>query len=300
MNAQSLPFPDGHRDGPQRAARGRASTGLPGMSGRMHEIRRRVLLVERIEQLSETMRRFTLGGPELESDFPFVARAASDHVKLVFPDEQGVLTMPEQQPGARLRDPVGGRIPIIREYTIRGYDRASGGIIIDFVLHDHGVAGRWAGRARIGDPVGVLGPRGSRIFPSEPSCYLIAVDETALPAAERLVEELPSSIDVRLFVIAPASGRRPLGRSARGQIEWLDDPGLLPDAVAASAVSRPVPADAVLWAAGESDAIRRLRLRILSDGILPADRMDLHGYWRLGVSGALGKEDSSIAEAPAG
>jgi NADPH-dependent ferric siderophore reductase len=47
-----------------------------------HEIRRRLVQIVRVEQLSPGMRRIVLGGDELDG---FTSAAADDHVKLFFP-----------------------------------------------------------------------------------------------------------------------------------------------------------------------------------------------------------------------
>ncbi len=260
------------------------------MHGTMHPIHRRTLTVLEVETLSPSMRRITLGGDGLEADFPFVPLAVSDHVKVVFPGSDGSLALPDPEKGMRLREPVDGHVPIIREYTIRGYNAELRGIVLDFVLHEHGVAGRWATNAAVGDALGILGPRGSRIFPTDPSTYLIAVDETAFPAAERFIEELPQNILLRIYAVAPERNRRPLGRQPRGEVEWVNSADDLVARVTQDLLAAPLPDDAVVWGAGEQGAMQQLR-RALSDGsFLPKSRIDLHGYWRIGFSGEIPHE----------
>jgi len=221
------------------------------------------------------MRRIWLGGDDLEADFSFSPLGASDHIKLVPPDEttgQVVLPPPE------------GPRPMMRDYTIRRFDRGRKELALDFVLHDHGPAGRWAIDAVPGAEVGVLGPRGSQIFPGEVGHYLIVVDETGLPAAERFLEELPATVGVRVIVLG--GSERALGDSARGaEIIWLEGAEALLKTVG------DVPADVFVWAAGEAEAMRGLRAYLRDEQRVDRARVSIHGYWRAGHAGPLPREE---------
>src|SRR6218665_618743 len=156
---------------------------------RLHPLRARRLVVRRIEPLTSRMARIVLGGDDLEADFPFPPFAFADHVKLLLPDERtGELALP-----AIVDDRVvqtEGPPALRRDYTIRSVDRVAHEIALDFVLHAHGPAGRWAMRAVIGDEVGILGPRGSVCFPADYDRYLFVADETAQPAVARAIDDL--------------------------------------------------------------------------------------------------------------
>lgn len=237
--------------------------------------RRRVLRVTRIEELGPAMRRIWLGGDDLEADFAFTPLGASDHIKLVPPDpETGQVVLP----------PPDGPRPTMRDYTVRRFDAERKELALDFVLHDHGPAGRWGIGAVPGSQVGVLGPRGSQIFPGDVEQYLIVVDETGLPAAERFLEELPAAVAVRLIVLG--GSRRVLANSARdAEIIWVND-----FEEAAPLIKRP-PADVFGWAAGEAEMMRGLRVHLRDElGVDPA-RVSIHGYWRVGHAGSLPREE---------
>lgn len=257
------------------------------------------------------MRRIWLGGDDLEPDFAVTELGASDHIKLVPPDPgTGRVELP----------PPDGPRPAMRDYTIRRFDPATKELALDFVLHSHGPAGRWAIDAVPGAEVGVLGPRGSQIFPGFVSDYLIVVDETGLPAAERFLEELPAEVAVRVVVLGgserplgsapdqlgsapgqlgPAPGQlgsssHPLG-SASGRrrdehppkITWLPDADRLIDTVG------DVPSDVFVWAAGEADVMRGLRAHLRDGQRVEPGRVSIHGYWRIGVAGALPREEEA-------
>jgi len=243
------------------------------------------------------MRRIWLGGDDLEPDFAMSELGASDHIKLVPPDpETGRVELP----------PPDGPRPTMRDYTIRRFDPATKELALDFVLHSHGPAGRWAIDAAPGAEVGVLGPRGSQIFPGFVSDYLIVVDETGLPAAERFLEELPAEVAVRVVVLGGSS--RPLGSSSGrlgsssgplgsssgrprdvrpAKITWLPDADRLIDTVG------DVPSDVFVWAAGEADVMRGLRAYLRDEQRVEPGRVSIHGYWRVGVAGALPREEEA-------
>ncbi|GIM90624.1 siderophore-interacting protein [Paractinoplanes toevensis] len=232
--------------------------------------RRRVLRVTRVEELSPTMRRIWLGGDDLEADFPFGELGATDHVKLVPPDPAtGRVELP----------PPGGPRPDMRDYTIRRFDAATKELALDFVLHEHGPAGRWAITAAPGAEIGVLGPRGSQIYPGDCSDYLLVADETGLPALERFVEELPATTPVRAIVLGGAE--RPLHREAT----WLPDASTL----VATVAGLPLGPESFAWGAGETGEMRELRTHLRTR--LPAERVSVRGYWKQGHAGSAPREE---------
>ena len=120
----------------------------------------------------------------------FVSAAPDDHVKLFFlPDGEKKPTLPSM--GSRgLEFPDGLPRPAHRDYTPRRYEGAAGELDIDLVVHGDGPASTWASRAAPGAYIGVAGPRGSFVVPDTFDWYLLAGDETALPAIGRRLREL--------------------------------------------------------------------------------------------------------------
>ncbi|MCA1406467.1 siderophore-interacting protein [Ensifer sp. IC3342] len=79
--------------------------------------------------------------------------------------------------------------PIWRAYTVRFVEPENHIIAVDFVLHSaEGPGSRWAAGARRGDVVGAAGPSGGGC--GDAAWYLLAGDETALPAISRILESL--------------------------------------------------------------------------------------------------------------
>lgn len=253
----------------------------------MHPLVPRLLRVVDHELLAPAMRRLVFSGEDLAQPFPFAPLTVSDHVKLVFPEvESGEIHLPAVVED-RLVMPEGRPRPIFRDYTVRAYDSGAQRLTIDFVLHDHGIAGRWAHNATLGDALGVLGPRGSHLYPADFENYLIAGDETALPAMARWVEELPSRARAEVFISLANPGEkitlasRPginvtyLDRSAQGSAVLLD---------AVQNFLRPA-GDLFVWVAGEAAAVKPIRRHVRDVLEIPAEHADIDGYWKQGTAG---------------
>ena len=253
-----------------------------------HEPLRRALTVTRVVELSPTMRRVVLAGPDLEADFPFVPLAAADHVKVVLPDEDtGTLVMPEAGPAGLARPD--GRPVVTRDYTPRAYDSAAGELTLDFVLHDHGPAGRWGLAAAPGDPLGVMGPRGSQVYPDRLGHYVLVADETGVPALERFLEELPAGTAVDAVVFSAGGRTGDLAAREGLDLRWENGDDLQTAAARAADLvgELELTEDSFVFGAGEASVMRALRTRLRRHPALSVDRIAVRGYWRVGVAGAL-------------
>src|SRR6516162_11123151 len=168
-----------------------------------HETKMRLLQVREVCHLTPKMVRIVVGGEALAG---FISAAHDDHMKLFFPQPgQDKPILPTPSPNGPVY-PEGAQRPAARDYTPRRYDVAANTLEIEFVLHGDGPATTWAARARPGDFLGVGGPRGSFIVPDDFDWYLLAGDETALPAIGRRLEELPAGTRV-IAVVEVANAR---------------------------------------------------------------------------------------------
>lgn len=247
-------------------------------------VRRRILAVRRVVELAPDFRRIVLAGADLEADFPFADFAPTDHVKLFFPQpDTGEIVIPEvTEQGWVLPD--GSPAPIYRDYTVRAFDADAGELTIDFVLHPHGVAGRWAGSASVGDRLGVLGPRGNVRFPRGYAHYLAAGDETAIPALMRLIEELPTTAKATVLIeVASAQHEQAVPVRDGVRVRWVHRAAAGEASALESAVRAvDLTGDVFAFAAGEAGAMRPIR-RYLREH-LPTDQVDVDGYWKRGVA----------------
>lgn len=206
----------------------------------------RTLTVVDVDKLGPTMTRVRF---EADDDFAgFHTMGPEDHIKLVFGEDK-------------------------RDYTVRWFDGKT--LDVDFVTHEHGVAGSWALRAKVGDQVGCVGPRGSRhvrdVFP----WYVFAVDEAALPALGRWLEGLRADVTATAYIVGE-SRDYPLPTAALLDVHWLTPGASLAEALAAHAFPD---TEGFVWVAGERDLIRPAR-RFLKE--LGVDH-DVDGYWKRGV-----------------
>jgi NADPH-dependent ferric siderophore reductase len=241
--------------------------------------------VAAVREIVPSIVRVTLEGAELAG---LAALGPADHVKVYFPDPAtGELTVPDLGPEGLLR-PATGTI-ISRDYTPLGVHVTPDGgttLDIDFVLHgDEGPASAWAARAVPGAPLGVGGPRGSRLVPEGLGRLLVIADETALPATRRWLGLVPAAIPVTaLFDVADESVTGYFeGRDERVDAEWLfreDGPGQLDEALRSLG---PLDDETFVFLAGEASTLIPLRRYLRHELGFPADQMSASGYWKRGI-----------------
>ena len=187
--------------------------------------------------------------------------------------------------------PEGAPRPTLRDYTPRRYDPVAGELVVEFVLHDHGPASDWARAAAPGQWIGVGGPRGSLIVPDDYDAYLIAGDETALPAIARRLEEMQAGVLALVFIeVDSRDEERHLPTAANARIIWLSRNGvaagqtsLLLDAISATALPE---GDVHAWVATEIATARALRHFLVEQAGFSRADIRAAGYWRLGAAGA--------------
>ena len=255
---------------------------MPSVERVRHESRFRLLTVAATEELTPALRRVLFEG-DLED---FHSAGADDHVKLFFPADGGRLPVPATGGPSGLRWPEDEPRPAARDYTPRRFDSAS--LVVDFVLHGDGPAASWARSAASGDVIGQGGPRGSRVVSDDFDWYLLAGDETAIPAIARRLEELPASATA-IVIVEIASARERFGFETEAELDlsWLergDAPAgstrLLDDAIA----DLPLDGDGYAWVAAEADTARRLRSHLRTERGLPQEFSRVTGYWKLGAA----------------
>lgn len=238
----------------------------------------RRVAVRHIEDLSGRLRRVVLGGSELaglEIDSP----AAS--VRLLLPPRgSDTIEMPTWT-GNQFELADGRRAPI-RTFTPRRLDRERLELSIDIVLHARGAASDWARSVRVGDEVAISGPaRGYDVDPNK-TTYVLAGDETAIPAISQLLEAIPSTATVQVHVeIADESGRLELPIHPEATVEWHLS-GAEPGAAFAEAVQSIQVSPDVVWVAGEAAAVQRVRKHLFETRGMDRSAVTARGYWKHG------------------
>src|SRR5690606_11583260 len=128
-----------------------------------HPLKVRQLAVRKVEALTANLVRITFHGPDLHD---FVSGSFDDHVKLLFSDDP-LQDVPVPAVGENgLEFPEGLPRPHARDYTPRQFDAERGLLVVDFILHGHGPATRWAAQAKAGQTLVAAGPRGSFVVPT--------------------------------------------------------------------------------------------------------------------------------------
>jgi NADPH-dependent ferric siderophore reductase len=223
------------------------------------------------------MRRITFKGDELNG-FSWSGPAA--HMKIIFP-EPGQDVVPAFSPD-------GPRPATMRTYTPRRFDAALQTLEVDFVLHGEGPASTWAARAQAGQELVMMGPAPGYIVDAEASWYVLAGDDAALPAIETLLEAVPATARVSVFLeIAGDEEIRTLPGPERTEITWLRhdaDPHR-------AGVRLQTALSEFAWPAGggrvyvgcEAQAMRRIRRIVVEASGLDRERIVTRGYWRIGA-----------------
>ena len=252
-----------------------AESSKPFIQRVRHDFRARHLQLLAREPISPGFVRLTLGGPELEG---FLSAGFDDHIKLILP--QAGLEKPNLPAMVDGRPHIEGERPTMRDYTPLYYDAAAGTLRVDFAIRGTGPAAEWARTAPIGDWLGVAGPRGSMVVPADLSWHWFFGDETAMPAIERRLAELPAGTKALVRVqLADPADRRAWRSAAELDLQWVDS---LTQALEPLSIPE---GDGFIWAAGEHRVMAELRgLALAKPGANPR-HMRIASYWKQGEDG---------------
>ena len=156
------------------------------------------------------------------------------------------------------------------------------------MVHGNGAASEWAATATPGDLAAISGPgRGYTIDRAAP-LFLLAGDETAIPAIAQLLELLPTETPVRVHVeVAHPDARIALPEHPRASVTWHDLPSDAPpgDTLVHAVQREDLDAEVRVWAAGEAAAVQRIRRHLFGDRGLARTQAVVRGYWKHGRGG---------------
>ena len=239
-----------------------------------------------VSRLTPRMVSVRFGGDALAG---FRIEAPTSHIKVFLPaDGEAAPSLPEYTADGPAWSGDAPR-PVIRTYTPRRFDEASGTLEVQFLLHGHGTApgAAWAERAGPGDQVAIGGPGGRFSLDPAATDWWIAGDESALPAVGTLLEALPATAaaEVHLEVDGPEDEVE-LPSPARTSVSWhhrraadgwgTELSGAARDAAFAEGTR--------VWVACEAAAMRGIRRYLVADRGLAPGSLVTRGYWRLGVA----------------
>lgn len=272
----------------------------------VHTIALRELEVARVVDVTAGLRRVTLTGDQLGSFtgsdgtvFPeFASNGFDDSVRLIFPyPGESEPVVPVYRDG-KYRWPTDPPA-LWRVYTVRRYDAQARELDLDFVKHGVGVATTWAYRANPGDRLHVGGPSVSHGLPQGYDWFLIVGDDTAIPAIDRLLAELPADVRAEVYIeVAQQSHRIDLPTRPGIEVTWVVRHGLaagtepLPQAVRAAGRRA---GSMFAWLAGEQSVVRDLRRYLIEERGVDKSDIEFAGYWRRAEVVAL-DEDPAVPD----
>jgi NADPH-dependent ferric siderophore reductase len=267
-----------------------SSAGVPITRSRREPPAFRRVTVRAVAPVTSRLVRVTLGGPELDG---LVVDQPAARVRLLLPPRDSTELVMPAWTGNEFLLPDGSR-PAIRTLTPLRLDPERQELEVEIVVHEGGTASGWALAVKKGDEAALSGP--GRGYPIDPDAtmFLLAGDESALPAIGQLLEALPAEQPVRAIIeVAHPDARLHLpARPAAAPppaVEWYDLPaGAAPgDALVAAVVeaAADLPAGARVWAAGEAAAVQRIRRHLLGERGLPRSETWIRGYWKHGRAG---------------
>jgi NADPH-dependent ferric siderophore reductase len=230
--------------------------------------------VARVERLAPRLVRIAFTGPDLHR---FVWPGPGSHLKVFLPEpgaDDVALPEPDADGMVTFDRPLTSRT-----YTPRRYDAHAGELEIDFVVHGHGPASRWAAAAQPGDRAAVSIPRATYQVSPDADALLLAGDESALPAIATILASCPEGLAARVLAeVHGADDETALPGSA--SVEWLhrgDEPA---GSLLERALSDAPAEGTAVWVATEASAVRRIRALLLERHGLPRERVVTRGYWR--------------------
>jgi len=278
-------------------ARERPDFTPPNRSGELQlqfhdKIVRRDLTVVRVEAVTPRLRRVVLTGEVLADGFPFATFAPLDHLKVFFPNPVTGELVAYRETDDDEWELDGTGDPIHRDYTVRGWDPDARELTLEFVLHEHGVAARWARNAAPGDRLVANGPSAHWFLPEDYPHYLVAGDETALPVISRIIEEAPAESHVTAVVeVTDGEDEQSLSGAAKLDLHWVHratagvaDGHLSPLETALRGRGLPAePGSVFIVMAGEATSLKPIRRYYRHELGLPPRQLVVDGYWKRGI-----------------
>ena len=234
------------------------------------------------QHLSERMLRVVLGGDELAG---FGIESPASSVRLLLPRPgHDQIEMPTWT-GNHFELATGDRAPI-RTFTPRAFDAEQLELALDVVLHDCGAATDWARGAAIGDEVAISGPGRSETLDPTARSFLLAGDESAIPAISQLLESIGHDCTVAVHIeITHPRARFDLPEHPSATITWhAATRGTAPGDAFATAVERLDELPDAIWVAGEAATVQRLRTHLFDERGRTRKSITARGYWKLGRS----------------
>lgn len=220
--------------------------------------------------------RVRLEGADLRG---FDSPGCDDHIRVFFPD--GPASSVDEL-----------RAAPSREYTPLAWsdDDGDGWLDLEFAIHGDGVGAAWAATAEIGSFAGVGGPRGSLVMTGRPDGWLLAGDETAVPAMRRFAHLMDAEATGLVFVEVEDAAHELAIATPPGvtvvQVHRAGAPGgaaLARRLDSLTIADRPGGSTDVFgFVAAEQRIVASGRALLTGRWGLPLDQLVVKGYWKRG------------------
>jgi NADPH-dependent ferric siderophore reductase len=252
-------------------------TGLPMRFFRAEVVEARPLCADMV--------RVVFGGPGLAG---FASTGVGDeYLRVFFPTGDGVEpVLPVIHDNGRWTYPDGAEPSPMRTYTVRDHRPERGEVVIDFVVHDGGVAAAWARAVAPGDVVTLNTPIGMYDPPADLSWQLLLADSAALPAATRILESSAPGVRTRAVIeVASPKHEVELPVADGVDVRWLHGGnGHGPSRLAEVLRACDLPAGLAdgagyVWVSGETAVLRDARRYLRHELRLPPSAYKVVGYW---------------------
>lgn len=232
----------------------------------------------------------------LQADGPldgFTSPGAGDHLRVI---------VPEAPEWVRVAvDGHGHPTAPSRTETIVAFDAQAGWVELDILVHrsddagEAGLIGPWAADAPLGSPAVIADPKGSVVLTGSPAAFVLAGDDSAIPALRRYLRMLGAR-PRGLVLLETAFDPESLGLAVGTGVELrvlAPDPARPSAALAAelaTLAAEPPPAgsdprdpalgpDVFVFACGEQSLLAHARALLAAWGI-DVERAVAKGYWR--------------------
>ena len=229
--------------------------------------------VVRRERIAERFVRVTFGGldgfrPIGPDDFAYV---------LLPPPGRDELTIDESFRWSAFYAMDEAERPVGAYYSVRAFRPFTGELDCDVFLHEPaGHVSAWAVRCRPGDPAALWGPRTAWTPPPDTRRWVLAVDETGIPAMAAVLEHRPAGVEVVAALVE-------CDRAADVPAELLDA-GAVPvvrGALVEAVRELAIPVEGTYaWGGAESRAMRDVRRHLRKDVGLAREQVSMTPYWR--------------------
>src|SRR5205085_9015854 len=140
-----------------------------------------------------------------------------------------------------------------------------------------------ASGAGVGDWAAVSGTARGYVVDPDVRAFVLAGDETAIPAISQVVEAIPSDASVAVYIeIADAGGRQSLPEHPGAVVEWCEAVAGAPpgEAMVAAVRGAELASGARVWAAGEAAAVQRIRRYLFEERGMARREATVRGYWK--------------------